>query len=71
METKSMARALSMFSLGGVFLLISPKLRLDVFTALGYCVTTMEFYAPYSYVAGVILVFVSMVVAFNRGSRVR
>jgi hypothetical protein len=66
-----MVRALSMFSLGGIFLGISPKLRQDVWDAIGGGVTAMELYAPYSYVAGVILVFVTMVVSFHRGAQAR
>jgi hypothetical protein len=66
-----MLRALSMFSLGGVFLLISPSLRLQVWNAMGVGVSTMDSYAPYSYVAGGILVLITMVVAFNRGCQAR
>jgi hypothetical protein len=66
-----MVRAFSIFGLGGIFLAISPKLREQSWAAIGAIVTAMEVYAPYSYVAGVLLVFFSMVVAFNRGARVR
>lgn len=66
-----MLRAFSMFGLGGIFLAISPKLRGQVWGAIGGGVSAMEFYAPYSYVAGVLLVLVTMVVAFNRGAQAR
>ena len=71
METKSMTRALSLFGLAALFLGISPPLRRDVLGVINKCVLAMQFYAPFSYVVGVILVLISMVVAFNRGSRVR
>ena len=66
-----MMRALSMFGLGSLFLAISPKLRGQVWDAIGGGVSAMEFYAPYSYVAGVLLVLVTMLVAFNRGAQAR
>jgi hypothetical protein len=66
-----MTRALSLFGLSLLFLVISAPLRNQLLGVIGKGVSVMEFYAPFSYVAGVILVLVSMVVAFNRGSRVR
>ena len=52
-----MVRAFSMFGLGGLFLMISPEAATgDVHTALGAGVETMDRYAPYSYIAGGILV---------------
>ena len=71
METKSMVRAISLFGLAALFLAVSPVLRKDVLDVIAKAVSAMQFYAPFSYVLGVILVFVSMVIAFNRGSRVR
>ena len=71
METKSMVRAISLFGLTALFLLASPALRNDVLGVIDGAVKAMQHYAPFSYVLGVILVLVSMVVAFNRGSRVR
>ena len=66
-----MVRSLSMFSLGGIFLLISPRLRQDAFGAIGSGVSAMDFYAPYSYIAGGILVFATMVFSFYRSSQAR
>ena len=71
METKSMVRAISLFGLAAIFLAVSPVLRTDVLGVINKCVLAMQFYAPFSYVLGVILVLASMVVAFNRGSRAR
>jgi hypothetical protein len=66
-----MLRAFGIFGLGIVFLTISPKLRDQVQGAIGVGVTTMDSYAPYSYAAGVIVVLITMIVSFNRGSQAR
>ena len=66
-----MIRAIGMFGLGGIFLVISPSLRMQVFTTLGKGVSFMTFYAPYTYIVGGILVFISMIAAFNSGARAR
>ncbi len=71
METKSMTRAISLFGLAALFLIVSAPLRKDVLGLIAKGVSTMQAYAPVSYVAGVILVLASMVFAFNRGSRAR
>jgi hypothetical protein len=67
----TMLRAVSMFGLGGIFLWISPRLREQVFGAIGGGVSAIESYAPFSYVAGGILIFAAMMVSFRRGSRAR
>ena len=54
-----------------MFLIISPKLRGQCQEAIGSVVSSMEFYAPFSYVAGVLLVLATLVYSFNRGSRPR
>jgi hypothetical protein len=66
-----MLRALSIGGLGAIFLAISPKLREQVNEALGFGVSTMEAYSPYSYAAGIIAILVTMVVSFNRGAQAR
>jgi hypothetical protein len=71
MEKKSMARAISLFGLTALFLIVSEPLRKDVLGLIAMGVSAMQAYAPVSYIVGVILVFVSTVVAFNRGSRAR
>jgi hypothetical protein len=70
-EVEIMLRAASMLGLGGVFLWISPKLRGEVMGVIGAGAGAMDSYSPYSYVACGILVFVTMVIAFNRGARAR
>jgi hypothetical protein len=66
-----MLKPFSIFGLGFLFYIISPRLRGDVHTALAAGVMTMDRNAPYSYVAGGILVLVTMVIAFNRGAQAR
>jgi hypothetical protein len=66
-----MLRIFSMFGLGIIFLWISPPLRQQFFGALGKGVSAMDFYAPYSYIAGGILVFATMVFSFHNGSQAR
>jgi hypothetical protein len=66
-----MLRATSMFGLGGIFLWISPKLRDQALGAIGGGVSAMDFYAPYSYIAGGLLVFVALMVSFYRGAQAR
>ena len=66
-----MLRALSISGMGFLFLAISPKLRGEVWGVIGDGVTAMETHAPYSYIVGVIMVLVTIVVAFNRGARAR
>jgi hypothetical protein len=66
-----MFRALSIFGLGAIFLAISPKLRDQVHGVMGVVVSSMELYAPFSYIAGVILVLAAMVYSFQSGSRAR
>ena len=65
----SMLRAISISGLGALFLAISPKLRLDVQSGIGSIYAGVQMYAPYSYVGGVMLVIVTLLVSFNRGSR--
>jgi hypothetical protein len=66
-----MLKPFSIFGLGFLFYMISPKLREDVHTALGAGVGAMDRNAPYSYIAGGVVVIISVVIAFNRGSRAR
>ena len=66
-----MTRAVSLFGLAAVFLAVSPPLRKQVLGVIGCGVSGMELYAPFSYIAGGLLVLVTMVISFNRGSRAR
>jgi hypothetical protein len=71
MEMESMVRAISIFGLAGLFLAVSPPLRNQAMGFIASGVAAMEFYAPISYIVGVIVVLVSLVISFNRGSRAR
>ncbi len=66
-----MLRAVSLGGLAALFLAISPPLRTQVLGVIGSGVSGMELYAPFSYIVGVILVLVTLVISFNRGSRAR
>jgi hypothetical protein len=66
-----MVRAFSMFGLGGLFLAISPKLRGSVQEAIGSVYTSVQFYAPLSYVALGALVLIAVVTSFYRGAQAR
>ena len=66
-----MLRAFSMFSLGAIFLAISPHLRQQVSGAIGSGVSAMDFYAPYSYVAGGLLLLFALMVSLYRGAQAR
>ncbi len=66
-----MLRAIAIFGLGGLFLMISPHLRDQVWGALGGGVSAMAFYAPYSYIGGGLLVLITLLVSFCRGAQAR
>jgi hypothetical protein len=66
-----MLRALAIFGMGGLFLLISPKLRVGVDEAIGSVYMGVVSWAPYSYILGVLLIFIALVTSFNRGSQPR
>ena len=66
-----MLRACSIFGLGAIFLMISPKLRGGVEDVIGSAYTGVLMYAPYSYVAGVLAVIATLIISFNRGSQAR
>jgi hypothetical protein len=60
-----------MFGLGGLFLLISPKLRGSVQDGIGNIYTTVQFYAPFSYVGLVVLLIIVLLHSFRRGAQAR
>jgi hypothetical protein len=60
-----------MFGMAALFLWISPSLRLTVSGGLEYGVTSMEMYAPYSYIgAGVAALIIAGIVVY-RGAQPR
>ena len=66
-----MVRAVSLLGLATAFLVVSAPLRKQVLGVIGSGVSGMELYAPFSYIAGGLLVLVTLVISFNRGSRAR
>jgi hypothetical protein len=66
-----MLRALSIFGLGGGFLIISPKLRFTVETSLDAGIDAMSVYAPWSYCGAVALALVMVAVTLFRGAQPR
>jgi hypothetical protein len=61
-----MLRAISLFGMAGLFLLISPKLRRKITDGLGSATHQFELYTPYSYVGGILLV---LVISLYRGAQ--
>ena len=66
-----MVRALALFGLGALFLLISPVLRGHVMAGLVGFVGLMVKFSPYSYVLGLLVVFLAFVISLDRGTRPR
>jgi len=66
-----MLRALSLFGLGALFLLISPVLRGHVLGAIESLVEVLQNHSPYSYVIAVIGVFAVFTISLNRGAAPR
>ena len=66
-----MLRVCSMFGLGLGFLMISPKLRGNVQDVFGSLYLNVQIYAPFSYVALVILVLAAMIASFRQGAQPR
>jgi len=57
--------------LGALFLVISPKIRQTVLDAIGAIDHEFEVYAPYSYVAGVVMILLMLIISFHRGAQPR
>jgi len=64
-------RALGFIGLAAIFLAISPKIRQFVLDGIGAIDHQFEQYAPYSYVAGVVLVLLLLMMSFYRGAQPR
>lgn len=52
-----------------LFLAISPKIRQTMLDAIGSVTHQFEFYAPYSYIGGIILVLLVLMMSFYRGAQ--
>ena len=66
-----MLRVLSFFGLALLFLVISPGLRGHLMGGLVGFVGLMVKYSPFSYVLGVLVLFLAFVISVYRGSRPR
>jgi hypothetical protein len=64
-----MLRTLSWGSFGGLFLMISPKLRLQVLGCLDSGVQSMDASAPYSYIGAGLLVVLVFLISLSRGTQ--
>jgi hypothetical protein len=64
-----MVRFISLFAMTGLFLLISPKLRLQVSTTLESGVNGMDANAPWSYIAAGVLILMLFLFSLYRGAQ--
>ena len=64
-----MLRLLSWGSFAGLFLIISPKLRLQVMGALDSGVQSLDANAPWSYIGAAVLLLLVFLVSLSRGAR--
>jgi len=55
--------------MGGTFLMISPSLRGTINSALMSAGKQMDLYSPYSYIAGGMLVLLTLVISLYRGAQ--
>jgi hypothetical protein len=62
-------RYFSWGSFAAIFLLISPKLRMQVVDCLGSGVHSMDENAPYSYVGAALLIIVLFLYSLSRGAQ--
>jgi hypothetical protein len=66
-----MARVIGWFSLGGLFLAISPKMRDTMMTSFVKANSELETYSPYSYIGLIVAVLFMVMVVFHRSSAPR
>ena len=66
-----MVRAISFFSMGGLFLVISPNLRATVAGLIESFEHQLELYSPLSYVGCGVAVLLTVVISFYRGAQAR
>jgi len=66
-----MLRAIAGFSMGLVFLFISPNLRATVTGLIGSFEHQLDLYSPFSYVGCGVVVLLTLVISFNRGAQAR
>jgi hypothetical protein len=64
-----MLRAISLLGMGGTFLMISPGLRGSLSMGVYSVTDQMALYAPWSYIAGVVVLLVILFVSMYRGAQ--
>jgi hypothetical protein len=64
-----MVRAISIFGMGGGFLMISPRLRMNVTDTFTTVSSALNLYTPYSYIAVAIAIFALLTMSLQRSGR--
>jgi hypothetical protein len=64
-----MLRFVSLSAMSGLFLLISPKLRLEVASALESGINGMDANAPWSYIGAGVLILTFFLISLYRGAQ--
>lgn len=64
-----MVRAISIFGMGGGFLMISPRLRMNVIDTFAVVSSALNLYTPYSYIAVAITLFALLTMSLQRSGR--
>ena len=64
-----MTRAIGCLGIAVLFLAISPKIRQTVLDGIGSVNHQFELYAPYSYIGGIVLVLLVLMMSFYRGAQ--
>ena len=61
-----MVRAISIFGMGGGFLMISPKIRMNLTQGFAMVSDTLNLYTPYSYIGVAIGIFALLTLSLQR-----
>ena len=64
-----MTRAMGCLGIAVLFLAISPKIRQTMLDGIGSVSHQFELYAPYSYIGGIVLVLLVLMMSFYRGAQ--
>jgi hypothetical protein len=64
-----MVRAISIFGMGGGFLMISPKMRMNLSHTFAVAADAMNQYAPFSYIGIAVGIFALLTMSLHRSGR--
>ena len=64
-----MTRTMGCLGIALLFLAISPKIRETMLDGIGSVNHQFELYAPYSYIGGIALVLLVLIMSFYRGAQ--